>query len=242
MENRVALQPAYVLHRRPFQNSSLLIDFFTLDYGLVRAIAKGARGSKSRHRSLLQLFSPILVSLSGRSEIKTVTGVESQLSPITLQGQHLFSGLYINELLARLLHNHEEHSALYKTYQSSLLAMQSQQPVERVLRQFELSLLADLGYGLNLDSDCLSHEPFAESQHYYFSPDLGFSREVLAGEDSDAAVLFSGAHLLALRELELDDPAVAKSAKRILRIALARLLGDKPLASRALFSRRVQRV
>ncbi len=238
MDNRVALQPAYVLHRRPFQNSSLLIDFFTLDYGLVRGIAKGARGNKSRYRSLLQLFSPVLVSLSGRSEIKTVTGVESQLNPITLQGLHLFSGLYMNELLVRLLHNHEEHASLYRIYQSSLLAMQSQEPVEQVLRRFEMSLLADLGYGINLESDCVSHEPITAQREYYFAPEVGFSVDAVHGDEPDSALVFSGAHVLALRDLQFNDAAAAQSAKRILRMALARHLGNKPLASRALFSRR----
>ncbi len=56
MDTRVSLQPAYVLHTRPFQNTSLLIDFFTTDYGRLRAIAKGARSAKSKYRSLLQLW------------------------------------------------------------------------------------------------------------------------------------------------------------------------------------------
>lgn len=237
MDNRVSLQPAYVLHRRPFQNSSLLIDFFTLDYGLVRAIAKGARGGKSRYRSLLQLFSPILISFSGRSEVKTVTGVETQLSPITLQGEHLFSGLYINELLIRLLHNHQEHSGLYKNYQSSLLAMQSREPVEQTLRRFELGLLADLGYGINLETDCVTHEPIDAQQHYYFMPDVGFSVQALGVEQVSEAMLFAGTHLISLRELQLQDANTAKTAKRVLRMALAEHLGGKPLASRLLFSR-----
>ena len=240
MDNRVSLQPAYVLHRRPFQNSSLLIDFFTLDYGRVRAIAKGARSGKSRYRSLLQLFTPILISLSGRGEVKTVTGVESQLSPISLQGDRLFSGLYINELLVRLLHNQEEHADLYKAYQTSLLAMQAREPVERVLRQFELNLLADLGYGLNLQSDCVTHLPIEPGMQYYFRPDIGFSvaTETLDAHQEENEAQIPGEHILALLALELDDVQAAKTAKRILRKALAEHLGEKPLASRALFARR----
>ena len=76
MDARIALQPAYVLHRIPFQNTSFIVDFFTVDYGRVRAVAKGARGAKSRSRSILQPFQPLLISLSGRSDLKTLTGVE----------------------------------------------------------------------------------------------------------------------------------------------------------------------
>lgn len=238
MDNRVSLQPAYVLHRRPFQNSSLLIDFFTLEHGRVRAIAKGARGGKSRYRSLLQLFTPILISFSGRGEVKTVTGVETQLSPISLQGDHLFSGLYINELLTRLLHNHQEHSDLYQTYQHTLLAMQAREPIERVLRRFELNLLADLGYGLNLMTDCRTQRAIDPQLHYYFQPDIGFSVDDLGGSQDNEHDLISGAHIIALQSLDLQDMQAAKTAKRILRMALAEHLGDKPLASRSLFSGR----
>ena len=61
MESRVQLQPAYVLFSRPFQNTSLMLDFFTIDYGRIRAIAKGARRPSSKYRSILQPFHPLLV-------------------------------------------------------------------------------------------------------------------------------------------------------------------------------------
>lgn len=103
MDARIALQPAYVLHRIPFQNTSFIVDFFTVDYGRVRAVAKGARGAKSRSRSILQPFQPLLISLSGRSDLKTLTGVEPMHEALRLEATRLFSGLYVNELLARLL-------------------------------------------------------------------------------------------------------------------------------------------
>ncbi|MEC9191360.1 MAG: recombination protein O N-terminal domain-containing protein, partial [Pseudomonadota bacterium] len=99
MNSKITLQPAYVLHRRPFQNTSLLVDLFTLDFGLIRAVAKGARREKSRFRALLQLFQPLLISASGKGEVKTLTSIESNMSAMRLQGERLFSGLYLNELL-----------------------------------------------------------------------------------------------------------------------------------------------
>ena len=241
METRVQLQPAYLLHRRPFQNTSLLVDFFCLDYGRVRAVAKGARREKSKHRALLQLFQPLLVSFSGRGEVKTVTAVETGLSAITLRGERLFSGMYVNELLARLLHNHVEHTALYQHYQEALIALAGEADVQSVLRRFELKLLAELGYGINLNTDCHSHEPILVDASYRFTPDVGFelagisagvTEVATAGADSH---LFAGKHLIALREMDLGDESIAKSAKRLLRIALRAHLGDKPLNSRSLF-------
>lgn len=237
MDNRVSLQPAYVLHRMPFQNSSLLVDFFTLDYGRIRAVAKGARREKSRYRSFLQLFTPVLLSFSGRSEVKTVTGLESQLAPISLRGERLFSGLYMNELLVRLLHNQEEHEGLYKSYQQALLSLQGEAVVETVLRRFELGLLGELGYGINLQEDCQSHTEIQADVSYRFIPDVGFSRADSDAED-DPDELFLGAHLIALDKLELQDPEASRAAKRLLRQALAQHLGDKPLSSRSLFGSR----
>ena len=241
METRVQLQPAYLLHRRPFQNTSLLVDFFCLDYGVVRAVAKGARREKSKHRALLQLFQPLLVSFSGRGEVKTVTGVESGLSAIKLIGERLFSGMYVNELLARLLHHHVEHTALYQHYQESLIALAGEADVQTVLRRFELRLLAELGYGINLNTDCHSHEPIEGDASYRFTPDVGFELAAASADVTEVATtrdsshLFAGEHLIALRQMDLGDALIAKSAKRLLRIALGTHLGDKPLNSRSLF-------
>ncbi len=236
METRVTLQPAYVLHSRPFQNTSLLVDFFTLDYGRVRAVAKGARREKSKYRSLLQLFQPLLASFSGRSEVRTLTTLECNLSPIQLQGNRLFSGLYVNELLTRLLHNQEEHKQLYRAYQDALLGLQGEDDMEPILRQFEMRLLAELGYALNLEVDCISHQPIQTNVSYRFTPDIGFEATSEDLSTSERSECYLGEHLIALRELDLANAATAKTAKRLLREALFAHLGDKPLHSRYLFS------
>lgn len=236
MDSRVALQPAYVLHTQPFQNTSLLVDFFTMDYGRVRAVAKGARSAKSKYRSALQLFQPLLVSLSGRGELKTLTGLECSLGAIVLEGQRLFSGMYINELLTRLLLNHVEHKQLYLAYQDTLVALQGSVDMQLLLRQFELCLLGELGYGINLESDCRSHITIDANSSYLFTPDVGFEK-LMEPEQANAARVYSGSHIVALRDFDLSDTDVAKTAKRLLRSALAAHLGGKPLHSRSLFSK-----
>lgn len=238
METRVSLQPAYLLHRQPFQNTSLLVDFFTMDFGRIKAVAKGARGAKSKYRSLLQPFHPLLFSFSGRGEMKTVTGIESGVAAINLQADRLFSGMYVNELLTRLLLNHVEHKGLYKTYQDTLVALGGSTEIELVLRRFELNLLAELGYGINLESDCHSHEPIAQASLYRFTPDVGFQLAHGESAEQGSSKLFAGEHIVALRKLELDDKDSAKSAKRLLRMALSAHLGGKPLNSRSLFRNR----
>lgn len=234
MQTRIQLQPAYVLHSRPFQNSSLLLDLFCLEYGRIRAIAKGARSEKSKYRPHLQLFHPILVSYSGKGEVKTVNNVEASAGAIRLEGESLFSGLYLNELLTRLLHQHVEHGELFRAYQETLLSLRQTDVIEPVLRRFELTLLAELGYAINLEADCRSHNAIEEDACYRFTPDVGFERAKSNGADSPK--LFPGAHIIALRKGELNDSEAARSAKRLLRAAINAHLGDKPLNSRSLFS------
>jgi DNA repair protein RecO (recombination protein O) len=238
MENRVQLQPAYVLHRQAFQNTSMLVDFFCLDYGRVRAVAKGARREKSKYRSSLQPFQPLLLSFSGRGDVKTVIDSESSVSALNLQGQRLFSGMYINELLTRLLHNYVEHKPLYLAYQDALLSLQGDGELEVLLRKFELGLLAELGYGVNFESDCETGSPLEQGKTYSFSPSIGFSQIENGANDSPESAKFHGADLLALGDLDFTQRSVLIAAKRLLRIALAVHLGDKPLHSRSLFRQR----
>ena len=234
MNTRVLLQPAYVIHRRPFRNTSLLVDFFCPEHGRIAAVARGARRGKSRMHGLLQAFQPLRISFSGRGDVKTLTNAESAGAAVPLTGERLFSGFYINELLSRMLHDHVEHPRLYEVYRETLDALANAALLERVLRRFELELLAELGYAVNLESDCREHEPIAEDKFYRYLPDVGF--EVAREDENDRKRIFAGAHLLALGRLDLDDPAAAASAKRLLRQALEVHLGGRPLHSRKLFA------
>jgi DNA repair protein RecO (recombination protein O) len=236
MDAKVLLQPAYVLHRQAFRNTSLLLDFFCLDYGRVKVVARGARSAKSKYRGLIHPFQPLLVSFTGRGELKTLITVEASVSSLSLKGTRLFSGMYINELLARLMHNHVEHRQLYHTYQETLLALHGDHPVEPALRGFELQLLNELGYGINLKTESGSDLPLNPSANYRFDPDGGFERVVDADSSpKEASDVMRGAQLIALQHLDFSDETTVITAKRLLRRALARHLGDKPLASRALF-------
>ncbi len=236
MSARIELQPAWVLHTRPYQNSSLLVDFLSLDFGRVCAVARGARRAGSRNRALLQPFHPLLITLAGRHELKTLTAVESSHGALSLQGTRLFSGLYLNELLVRLLLNQEAHGDLYRSYQQAVIALSTERDVASTLRRFELALLEALGYGLNLEVDCRSGEPITAQGHYLFLEEEGFERIAQPGHVSSSDhVTFTGAELCALRHCDFTEGSHGRAAMRLTRLALQRLLGDKPLASRELF-------
>lgn len=242
MTTRIDLQPAYVLHSQPFQNTSLLVDFLCLDHGRLRAVVKGARRPKSRYKALLQPFQPLLITLVGRSELKSLTAAESSVAALQLHGRRLFSGMYINELLTRLLMFNEEHADIYRSYQQAIVALQGDGDMQRILRRFELQLLDALGYGINLLTDCHSGEDIDEAASYLFHPDIGFERVAVTGQPLAAPIssevpLFRGAHILALAQDAVLERDAAVAALRITRTALRSHLGDKPLVSRDLFRR-----
>jgi len=233
MESRIALQPAYVLHRIPFQNSSLIVDFFTRDYGRIRAVAKGARAAKSRQRSLLQPFQPLLISFSGRSDLKNLGATEAMHESLRLGAQRLYSGLYVNELLVRLIQTGDEHRALYGFYQDTLVSLQGSADLPSTLRHFEFSLLGELGYGINFDTEANTEVRIDAAGHYNFDPSQGFVRISEASSSS-----FSGVEIQAVRDELFAQSGCATAAKRLTRLALEKHLGPRPLMSRSLFMAR----
>src|SRR6185437_10727813 len=124
MTHATLLQPAFVLHTRPYRDTSLLLEIFTPDYGRVSTLARGARGLRSRFKGLLQPFVPLLLSWYGKTELMTLSAAESQGKVLDLTGEKLLCGLYLNELLMRLLHRYDAHPQLYIVYQETLYALQ----------------------------------------------------------------------------------------------------------------------
>src|SRR5476649_1411082 len=106
---RIILQPAFILHHRPYRETSVLLELFTLEYGRITALARGVRQTRSRLKPLLQLFVPLLISWQGKGELVTLTAAESNGYPNRLLGTGLLNGLYLNELLVRILQKHDSY-------------------------------------------------------------------------------------------------------------------------------------
>jgi DNA repair protein RecO (recombination protein O) len=216
---------AFVLHSRPYKETGALVDLFTPD-GRLRAVLRGAR---SRNGGLARPFTPLELELRGRGELKSVQRLESAGVPLLLTGQALYSGLYLNELLMRLLPVEDPHPALHQDYALSLAALAAGRPLEPILRAFEWRLLDELGYGFALDRDA-DGQALAPEALYRLVPDAGF-QQVFQLQPG----LFNGRELLALSEADWDQPGALAAAKRLMRQALAPHLGDRPLVSRELF-------
>jgi DNA repair protein RecO (recombination protein O) len=224
---RITLQPAFVLHHRPYRETSVLLDLLTRDYGRISVVARGVRQSRSRLRSLLQPFVPFLASWQGKGELVTLSSAESNGPPAWLKGECLLSGLYLNELLMRVLHKFDPHPEVYTIYQQTLLELQGVKLEQKTLRLFEKKLLEIIGYGLLLQC---GDQPFQADKYYQFHREHGFE----ISEESGPAT-FLGKSLIALATEKLEDEASLRDAKRLMRLALAPLLGQHILQSRQLF-------
>lgn len=231
MHQASQLQPAYILHQRPYRDTSLLLEVFSRDHGRFGLVARGARGPRSRIRGLLQPFQPLLLSWSGRTELGTLHSVEADGAAPRLAGATLYSGFYLNELLMRLLQRLDPHPELYAAYAEALVGLQTE--AQRPLRRFEKQLLESLGYGLLLDHEADSGEPVQAGVEYVYALESGPVR--CLGTQAGGLRL-SGRSLLSLAAGELADAQSLGDAKRLLRAALALYLGDRGLKTREVFA------
>jgi DNA repair protein RecO (recombination protein O) len=228
---RVAQEPAFVLHHHDYGETSLLLEMFTRQHGRLGLIAKGARRARSPLRAALIPFQPLVVGFSGRGELPTLTAAEPLAAAPVLYGEALFCGLYLNELLLRLLHRHDPHERLFESY-TEALARLGGVDAEAVLRVFEKRLLDDIGYGLVLDRDIEDGTALVPEDEYRYLPERG---PVAARATGEEGILVHGRTLLGLAAECLDDALSRHEAKRLLRALLARHLGGRPLMSRQLF-------
>lgn len=233
MTNFIQSQPAYLLHSRPYRDTSLLVDFITQDFGRISAVAKGVRSPKSKSRALLQPFVPLMINLSGKSELKTLGQVESQSSNIILRHKTLFAAMYINELLVRLIHKQEADIEIFSLYAETLRKLSLDSEIEPTLRNFELSLLELLGYGIDFSVVEELPENNETIRWYYFHHENGF--EQIKDVNGKLEKYFSGQVLQNIVAKNFANAETQKAAKRLLRTALSAHLGDKPLSSRNLF-------
>lgn len=230
MAVRVSLQPCYVLHGRPYQESSVLLEVFSRDHGRLGLVARGARGSRSRWKGVLQPFRPLLLSWSLRGELGSLTGADQVASPPALAGESLFCGLYANELLMRFLQRADPHPGLFEHYGGVLAALAGGAAPQPVLRVFEYRLLAAAGFGLQLEREADTGAALAAEARYLYLPETGPVRR----EPRPDQPLVSGAALMALKSGQPETEHLAE-LKTLMRMLIRHHLGERGLRSQQLF-------
>ena len=228
MHKRVQQQAAYILHHRPFRDSSQLLDVITVDHGKLGLVARGSRGARSRLKGVLRPFMPLAISWVQRSDLGTLTGAEVRGAPLSLSGDALLSGYYVNELLINFLHRHDPQPEIFDAYGKTVEALAGTDSVARCLRQFEIELLRHVGYALNFDHESDSHDALDPEQFYEYRFEQGPVRVTR----NEGSMVFRGAELLAIGAQRFDEPAVLRAASRLLREVINFHLGGKELKSR----------
>lgn len=220
----------YVLHGRAYQETSLLLEVVTVAHGRLGLIARGARRGKRGLAGSLQPFHRLQLRWSPRGDLHTLIGAE-ELARHRLSAAVLPAGLYLNELLMRLLARHEDCADIYAAYARALsrLAEGGNSELEPALRDFELDLLEGLGYGLTLECEAENGEPLDPRARYRYVEQHGPVRVV--GSEAGA---FSGAALFAMASRDWREPETLRAAKHLLRRALEAQLGPRGLRTREL--------
>ena len=225
---RVQQQPAWLLHHRPFRDSSRIIDVLSRDFGRLTLVARGSRSAKSRLKGLLRPFLPLKLSWVIRGDLGTLTGAELDGAPIALGGDALMSGYYLNELMLNLLHRHDPQPEIYSVYSAAVLNLTAAGDVAATLRRFEMEALGLLGYALVLDHEALTGEDLDPDTRYEYRVEQG----PVAGGSADVPLAFTGAELAAIARQEFTNPATLGNAGRLLRHVITWHLDGRELQSR----------
>lgn len=229
---RIEPQAGWVVHRRPWRESSLLIEFFTREYGRLGLVARAARSARSAWRGLAEPFIPLSAGWSRRGEMGTLTALEAAGSRHVLGGRALYCGLYANELLLRLLGRDDPHPEVFDAYGELLLGLSGRAMAQSLLlRRFELALLTGMGVAPDLETDALSGEPIVAGGRYHLQPEAGF-----AAAPPSTRNAWSGASIQALARGYTDDRDRAREMREIMRTLIDQQLGGRELASRRLLA------
>ena len=223
---RVALAPAYILHHRPYRDTSRILEVLTREHGRLSVFARGVRGPHARLAAALQPFQLLLLSFSGRGEAAQLTGAESALHEAPLPAGALLAAFYLNELLLKLTLRHDPVPEVFDHYQQALNALRSGAALQPALRIFEMRLLQALGYGIEL-SQAQSGQPLEPQDFYQFRPAQGLFPAV-----AGTAGAISGRSLLGLLQEQLEDEGTQDDARRLLQAALAHCLEGRELSTR----------
>ncbi len=227
---RVEGQPCWVLHRRPWRESSLLIELFSRDHGRLGVVARGARGARSVWRGLAEPFTPLIAGWTRRGEMGTLTALEAAGDRCRLAGRILWCGLYANELILKLLARDDAIADLYHGYTRLLIELEAGRSPSGLLRTFEMELLQSQGVAPDLSMEAGTGAPIEPERLYYLRPETGLTRT-----DSRSGQVFSGRAVLAVSGRHEPDRETAREARNLTRSLIDHQLDGRVLKTRELF-------
>ena len=230
------MEPAFILHSRRYQESSLIVQVLTESKGRFAAVARGALRKKSRLSGLLQPLSLLAIEVKGRSSLLSLTHADVVEIFEAYVPKNLYAVFYMNELLMNLTVEHDECLGVFKLYKNCLKKIansSNNQTLETVLRQFETSLLQEIGLGMNFTEEFSDGKAVEGDTTYIYVPDKGCTRH----RATVGGVEVSGNTLLWLSGQINCTAELAKDAKKLMRHVLAFHLGGKEINSRSFFQK-----
>ncbi|WP_080915211.1 DNA repair protein RecO [Shewanella japonica] len=228
----------YILHHRPYRESSVIVNLLVDGVGRIDALVRVGSGKKNL-KSIIQPFQPLIFQFNSKSDtsdssLKFITQIEPAAPALPLTSSSLYSAMYLNELLVRVLDSGQHAEGLFIHYHRCIMSLASEFSSEH-LRYFEMELLAELGALPSLDYDTQG-EKIEPVMSYRIIADEGFLpvAQQASTHITHSKQLLSGEMLINLKAKTLT-PENLVQAKGLMRLLLSPLLGTKPLLSRKLF-------
>jgi DNA repair protein RecO (recombination protein O) len=224
---------AYVLHTYPFQDTSVVVEAFTRQHGRIGILAKGARRPKSPLRAALLAFQPLSIAWAGRGELPILVRADWVGRQHVLTGLAMMCGYYLNELLLKLVQRDDAHEGLFDAYDEALRGLAGAEKSQAVLRRFEIALLREIGYALQLECEADADTPIVAERRYVYFSERGPIPAETAGPGAGALEL-QGQTLLDMARGDFTDPRTAAESKVLMRWVIGQHLDQRPLNTRQL--------
>lgn len=232
--SRTTLEPAYVIHRRAYSDTSLIVELLTPGYGRVSVLARGVKKGKAQKSLLLQPFRSLHVSWAGRGELPVLSAAEEAGNALHLQGESLACGYYVNELVYHLIPKFEPAPDIFTHYWPTIQSCCKPDSCQPDLRNFEIALLEQVGLSPILDHDITSSLAIDSGNTYYYRiPEGPVAADTAHG--SRNGIEISGSTLIKISARDFSESKTQTEAKRLTRSLLHYHLDGKELLSRALF-------
>lgn len=224
---RIELEPAFILHTRPYRETSILVYALTEQHGIVHLISRGA---KRKGNNLIQPFVRMVLSWSGRGDLVTLTKAELECSKYIRDFRIHVQCFYLHELMLRLMPKMSPAPELFYLYEHTLDAMIKYPLHEDVLRVFEMQLLNIIGHPLQLKFDYKNDQQIERDLYYQYDPELGPSCCSISNSQWNVV---TGELLYSLAEHKFSSE-ILPQAKIFMRGLLQHYLRGKPLITRQL--------
>jgi DNA repair protein RecO (recombination protein O) len=222
---------AVILNQIDYSNTSLIVTFFTEKFGLLSGLAKGARRPKSSFLGSFDRlnYNEITFYRHTRSSLHTISEskIKNSFSGLRESQERMYAAHYMAEIVRGMTREDEPQPEVFNLLVNTLRELEQADDVTRVLFQFEIKFLSDVGFRPELESCVVCWKKPQGARIYFCANEGGITCELCAARMPDQVTLTSKgalASLIALQKRRLSDgrtvrlsPGVTKDIKRILR-------------------------